>query len=653
MKKNLKQDLLHIIESCTWLQILIIIVIVAFISAIIIFVYMKKETARKNNIKPTENKNINYFDKYISEDFYAGIKSGDFNRNIYPRFSDREAWAKARKNRHADMIIANADAVLGKDIPQFRFSEFRRFAIDGNRDGYEKIYYERRRNLNFSVLALCLTGDKAKYMPTVLDYVVAIMEEFTWTFPAHSYWQEKRLSDVDNTDLFCAETGAMMAIIYHILGDELDKEIENISEKIRIQTLQRTLYNIFYTPHIKVHRRHWWFDLFWRKNNWTPWCSANCILTAILLEKDNEKLAYFIHRLLQSNAIFVSQYSEDGFCEEGCDYYYASGLRLCEIFYMLHRIKPGSMEKVIAVPKLRAILEFIAHCNINDKYRINFADGSAFATQKISASLAACAKLIDSRILQDFVGNKQASLGGLGNELSTCMKILFDMPEQKEVKETELIPFTYFKDRIAILRSNDFSATIKAGHNAESHNHNDLGHFTVFYKGEPVIVDAGTEVYSRINFSEERYTLWYTRGSGHNAPVFDNIEQQNDSKYKAVFDSANKNKIICNLSKAYPVEAGVKKFLRTLDFSADSVVITDNFELEKAKDANIKLLALRDVEKLANGDIKIGDVIMKLNGIEFIKTEKLPKMNGGWKCVVNEIYLKSSKNNYSISFSQK
>ena len=229
MKNNLKQhDVIHTIGSYSWLQLLILIAIIAFIAAIIIFVYRKKET-EKTNSNSTENKNINYFDKYISEDFYSGIKSGDFNRNIYPKFCDRKAWEKARQNKHADMIIANADAVLGKDIPQLRFSEFRRFAIDGNRDGYEKIYYERRRNLNFSVLALCLTGDKAKYMPTVLDYVVAIMEEFTWTFPAHSYWQEKRLSDVDNTDLFCAETGAMMAIIYHILGEELDKEIENIS----------------------------------------------------------------------------------------------------------------------------------------------------------------------------------------------------------------------------------------------------------------------------------------------------------------------------------------------------------------------------------------------------------------------------------------
>ena len=136
----------------TLIELLVVIAIIAFIAAIIIFVYRKKET-EKTNSNSTENKNINYFDKYISEDFYSGIKSGDFNRNIYPRFSDREAWEKARQNKHADMIIANADAILGKDIQQLKFSEFRRFAIDGDRAGYEKIYYERRKNLNFSVLA--------------------------------------------------------------------------------------------------------------------------------------------------------------------------------------------------------------------------------------------------------------------------------------------------------------------------------------------------------------------------------------------------------------------------------------------------------------------------------------------------------------------
>lgn len=631
--------------------LIILLVMSAAIAAVCCAAEKKKSSGSQN----TDNRNsaVDYFDQYIPEEFYTRIKKGDFNRNIYPRFSDRQAWKKASKSKYADIIISSADAILGKDIPRLEFSEFRRFAVDGNRSEYEKKYYERRRNLGFTALAMCLTGNKEKYMATVLDYTFAILEEFSWTFPAHSYWKGKRLLDVANTDLFCAETGAMMALLYHILGEELDKEVENLSEKIRQETLKRTLYNIFYTPHVKVHRRHWWFDFVNRKNNWTPWCSSNCILTAILLEKDNEKLAYFIHRLLQANALFVARYSEDGFCDEGCDYYYAGSLRLFWVFYLLNKIQPNSMTKVLAVPKIRAIFEFIAHCNITDKYRINFADSHAKSGDKTAAALVICGNLIDSDILQDFTSGKSFGIGGLGAELKSCMCILFDTPDQTELKKKTVNSFTCFKDRIAILRSGTFSATLKAGNNAESHNHNDLGHFTLFYKGEPVIVDAGTEYYSQINFSDKRYTLWYTRGSGHNAPVFGNAEQLYGGEYKAGFIAAGKDKVVCDLSKAYPAAAGVKKFVRTLDFSADHVTISDAFELEKAETANIKLLTLCDVAQLADGSIKIGDVIMKLDGIEFVKTEKLPKMNGGWNCVLTEIWLKSSNDHYSISFAEE
>ena len=41
---------------------------------------------------------------------------------------------------------------------------------------------------------------------------------------------------------------------------------------------------------------------------------------------------------------------------------------------------------------------------------------------------------------------------------------------------------------------------------------------------------------------------------------------------------------------------------------------------------------------------------MKLEGIEFDRINILPKMNGGWNCVLSEIYLKTSGNNYKITF---
>ena len=129
-----------------------------------------------------------YFNENIPADFFDKIASGDFNRNIYYKFSDRRAWENARKSKYADMIIKKADAVESGSVPQLLFSEFRRFATDGDRVGYQNLYYKRRADMGYLALALCLTGDKEKYMPRLLDYVLAITEEFTWCIPAHSHW---------------------------------------------------------------------------------------------------------------------------------------------------------------------------------------------------------------------------------------------------------------------------------------------------------------------------------------------------------------------------------------------------------------------------------------------------------------------------------
>lgn len=628
-----------------------IIAICIFI-AITIGVIMKTEKTEET--AAAQNPVDNYFDQYISEDFYNQIKAGNFNRNIYPKFSDRKAWAKARKSKYADMIIKKADAALKAKVPQLLYSEYHRYAEAGDRKGYEQLFFERRANLGYLTVAMCLTGDKAKYMPKILDYTVAVLEEFTWVVPAHTYWKGEnyqQLGDVMNTDLCASSTGAMMAIIYHVIGEELDKEFENITEKIRRITLARTVYNVFYNPEPYKIGQLWWFKLDGKKNNWTPWCSYNNILTAIILEKDTEKLAYFIRRYLQANAHFVNKYGDDGYCNEGPTYYSYAGLKLFEIFHILHKIRPNSMEKVFAVPKIRAIFEFIANVRIGDKYQINFADSSAAFTPKLEG-IAVCGKLMNSAPMLSIAAGRTASLGSNGQNLNTCMRLLFDVPEDIESVKPVFIPFTYFKDRMAIIRSDKFSATMKAGNNAESHNHNDLGHFTVYYRDNPIIIDAGTERYSRVNFSAQRYTLWYTRGSGHNAPVFGNIEQQPGKDYTAVFTAAKPEKVVCDLGKAYPAEAGVKNFLRTLDFISEKIVIEDKIELAKEQDVQIKLLSVAKPEKINSRKLKIGKAVLELDGIELDKINVLPKMNGGWNCVVYEIILKGKKSNYKITFKE-
>ena len=105
-----------------------------------------------------EHEGDNYFDGKIPADFFEKIAKGDFNRDIYVKFSDRRAWTRVRKSKYADMIIKKADEIKAGEVPQLLFSEYRRYATEGNRAGYERPYFKRRENMGYLALALCTVG---------------------------------------------------------------------------------------------------------------------------------------------------------------------------------------------------------------------------------------------------------------------------------------------------------------------------------------------------------------------------------------------------------------------------------------------------------------------------------------------------------------
>ena len=45
-------------------------------------------------------------------------------------------------------------------------------------------------------------------------------------------------------------------------------------------------------------------------------------------------------------------------------------------------------------------------------------------------------------------------------------------------------------------------------HNAQSHNHNDVGNVLVFMDGQPVFIDVGAPTYTAATFSSKRYDIW-------------------------------------------------------------------------------------------------------------------------------------------------
>lgn len=132
-----------------------------------------------------------------------------------------------------------------------------------------------------------------------------------------------------------------------------------------------------------------------------------------------------------------------------------------------------------------------------------------------------------------------------------------------------------------------FTIAAKGGHNAESHNHNDVGHFVVFRNGNPILIDAGVERYTRKTFSTERYTLWTMQSAFHSLPVINGKMQCNGREFAArslSFEKAGSTtRFALDIASAYPREARLQSWVREvrLERREDRVVVDDHYSSRK------------------------------------------------------------------------
>ena len=590
-----------------------------------------------------------FFDR-LPQDFCERIEQGKFNRTLYPVSTDREAWKTAAATPVAAKIIASADKVLEGDLPQLLFSNYCQYPLNGNRSEYETPYFQRRREMAFLALALCLTGDREKYLSRLLDYVIAILEEGAWCLPAHARWEKNNIDRWRFCDLFAAETGAVMSLLYQILGDELESVVPGIKAAIRKKTLDQTVNTI-----CDKNIEHWW-ETSNNPQNWTVWCSSNAILTSLVLVDDCSKLALLLRRFLAHTSRFINHFADDGYCPEGPSYYMKANLMVFQTLLLLEKALPGCAEKLFCEPKLKVMMEFIVNARITDTYAVSFGDSQP-RFNPCPALIIPAGKEFKSQRLMAFKSAKEYPLGACGDHLASMLALLFDMPAENAENAPEDNSLTVFQDRLAILRSQEFSLSLKAGNNDEPHNHNDLGNFELFYGTDPVIVDAGTGTYSKEHFSDQRYNIWHIRGTGHNAPVFGDFEQITGKEYTSTFTLTDGKLLTCDLTNAYPEEAQVKSARRIINYQPEKVVVEDFFELAEPCRTSVTLLTVKKPEIISESLIQLGEVTLQLEDIVFEESKEMPVLGHNdiniWNAKLTALKLTTTQSHIKMTFTTR
>jgi hypothetical protein len=148
---------------------------------------------------------------------------------------------------------------------------------------------------------------------------------------------------------------------------------------------------------------------------------------------------------------------------------------------------------------------------------------------------------------------------------------------------------------------------MKGGHNDESHNHNDVGSFIVYADGEPLLIDPGVGEYTAKTFGASRYDIWTMQSCYHNLPRINGCDQSAGKSFAASGVTYKKGILSMDISGAYPAEAQVKKWQRTVGIHRSrGVTVAESYELSAYSAPSSIHLMTTTLPVIGNGIVSLG-----------------------------------------------
>jgi hypothetical protein len=523
----------------------------------------------------------------------------------YPTANYADEWqALLPPNKYA-ALVSRAEGYVGFGWPVGRASVFLEYVQNGNRTRFQKVQFSRRQALVALVIGEMVEG-KGRFLNDIVDGIWAISEETFWGVPAHLSLQKKGtgLADVNDpvVDLFAAETAQILAWTSYLLGDSLDTVHPLIRERIYVE-IDRRIFKVIESrpdyrwmgairtiddPTLSYARRSF---LERRPNNWNPWINSNLLTCILLLEKDRQRRAEFIHQVFEYLDNYLEPHPADGGSDEGTSYW---GHAAASTFDSLDLVSMATQNKFneFGSPLIKNMGEFITKAYVGSGYYINFADASP-RPQHSPMLVYRFGKAVDSPAMMDMGGylatriDSENAIPG-GRSLLRILPELFYSNELLEATAKEPLLGNSWLPDIQLMISRDNAASTqglllaaKAGHNEESHNHNDVGSFIIFKDGNPAIIDVGGATYTS-DYGNE----WVRESAFHNLlPAIDGQGQLKGKKHSArnVSYAMMEGEVVFSqdIAGAYGEETGVQKWERVFRHEkGGSVVISDSYEFD-------------------------------------------------------------------------
>lgn len=620
----------------------------------------------------------------------------------FPKASD-SYW-----RRHVPLAMRHDYIHLGEEyiskswrsIPDSVFAEFR---ATGNRTNYEDSCFSRRRQFACLVMAEIMEHS-GRFMPDICSGLHYFLEqERWWGIPAH-YPLSSPDAAVQTVDLFNAETSSMLAWTVYMLGPEVDNRERGLSGRVLADIERR-----FLRP--TLTEKQGWMN---NANNWNTWITSNFLESALIcLPSSSPLLGKALATGAACMSLFLNGYPDDGGCEEGVGYWDRAGASFFESLWMLEAAAPSllpAVSRYALAPadkqKVAAMGSFITMMHMGGLSFVNFSDAQVHNVPNINilfpygawlASVDGGLKQCDNAavgmsmmqfaayVAQDYdYFEKPSTLflqSGNWPTLGRELTLLSMLPSLRHTQAAQ--PHTsdaYLANSQIMVASSAPSAAdgsswivaVKGGTNGESHNHNDVGSFIVCRnvggKAQPVVIDLGRDTYTSQTFGSRRYEMMNNRSLYHNVPLINGFEQHDGREYGAsgVSHVANDSASVftLNIAGAYPKEAGVARWQRTLTLNRtlDRVEVAEDYAVGNASrgvDGSVEITLMCYGCPVMKGQGRIalarGSVVLVYNAAEVEALWQKVEMNEGimktqWNDNVYRIALMPKSQNAVVKY---
>lgn len=515
--------------------------------------------------------------------------------------ADDTFWRDSIPQEMRQSYIQYGEQYLGKPWTVLPWTVFAENKQTGNRVNYEAICFEKRKQMAAIVMAEIMEG-KGRFMGEIIDGMGSFCEETWWGIPAH-YPKAVPLSELQEVDLFNAETASLIVWTRYMFEKQFDAFSPDLCQRIDREIERRILQPA-------IERDYWWKTA---GMNWNPWICSNWLTCVLISEKDEARKAEAIAQIRKATQAFIDAYPKDGGCDEGPGYWDRAAASMFEVMRLL--------DFGVADPKVQRMASYAYKTYIGNDYCVCFADAHENkAVQQVNIVYPFGLWLNDQTMREfgAYLGrqkgvltnpaalyDKSGNFPTLGRELFFLRNIrdfISEQPREPLLKDVWLPDL-----QIMTARRGNLYVAMKGGTNGESHNHNDVGSFIIYAPQEsspqashltPLFIDPAVGEYTAKTFSNDRYSIWTMQSQYHNLPQINGIGQKDGKEYAAKVVSHKDGQLTLDIAGAYPAEAAVKSWKRTVIAMKSGISVTEDYELSEYHQPTSLMLMTLDPDAL-------------------------------------------------------